>query len=57
VSEGPTEYTLRQLARYDDAEPNLRKSLEIRRAALPAGHTEIAAVLSNLGRLRSGGLS
>ena len=25
-------------ARYDDAEPNLRKSLAIRRAALPAGH-------------------
>ena len=29
--------TLHALARYDDAEPNLRKSLEIRRVALPAG--------------------
>ena len=40
--------TLRSLARYDDAEPNLRKSLEIRRAAHPAGHPDIALGIHNL---------
>ena len=43
--------TLRGLGRYDDAEPNLRKSLEIRRAALPAGHPDIAEGLNNLAGL------
>ncbi len=43
--------TLRGLARYDEAEPNLRKSLEIRRAALPAGHPDIAKSLNNLALL------
>ena len=40
--------TLRGLARYDDAEPHLRKSLAIFRAALPAGHPNIATGLQNL---------
>jgi tetratricopeptide (TPR) repeat protein/tRNA A-37 threonylcarbamoyl transferase component Bud32 len=40
--------TLRGLARYDDAEPNLRKSLAIFRAALPARHPNIATGLNNL---------
>jgi len=43
--------TLRGLARYDDAEPNLRRSLSIRRASLPAGHPDIAWSLSNLALL------
>ena len=46
--------TLRALARYDDAEPNLRKSLEIRRAALPADHPNIATGLNNLAELLRG---
>ncbi|MBX3382122.1 MAG: tetratricopeptide repeat protein [Phycisphaeraceae bacterium] len=43
--------TLRELGRYDEAEPNLRRSLEIRRASLPAGHAEIAQSLNNLALL------
>jgi serine/threonine protein kinase/Tfp pilus assembly protein PilF len=43
--------TLRELGRFDEAEPNLRRSLEIRRASLPAGHTEIAQSLNNLALL------
>jgi tetratricopeptide (TPR) repeat protein len=43
--------TLQGLARYDDAEPNLRKSLAIRRAALPAGHPDIVSGLNILGSL------
>ncbi len=43
--------TLQGLARYDDAEPNLRKSLEIRRKALPDGHSAIATSLTNLALL------
>jgi serine/threonine protein kinase len=45
--------TLQGLGRYADAEPNLRKSLAIRRAALPAGHSDIALGLSNLAVLLS----
>jgi eukaryotic-like serine/threonine-protein kinase len=40
--------TLQGLGRYADAEPNLRKSLAIRRAALPAGHPGITTGLNNL---------
>jgi serine/threonine protein kinase/tetratricopeptide (TPR) repeat protein len=40
--------TLLGLGRYDDAETNLRKSLEIRRAVLPAGRVEISIGLNNL---------
>ncbi len=43
--------TLLNLARYNEAEPNLRKSLAIRRAALPAGHPDIATGLNNLANL------
>ncbi|MHC5212722.1 MAG: serine/threonine-protein kinase, partial [Planctomycetota bacterium] len=43
--------TLQSLARYDEAEPNLRKALEIRRAALPAGHPSIAQSLNSLALL------
>ena len=43
--------TLQGLGRYDDAEPNLRKSLAIRRAALPAGHPDIAFGLNSLALL------
>ena len=43
--------TLRGLARYQDAEPNLRKSLELRRAVLPAGHVDIATGVGNLAGL------
>lgn len=42
--------TLLALGRYAEAEPNLRKSLEIFRAALPAGHPNIASGLSNFAR-------
>jgi serine/threonine protein kinase len=42
--------TLTGLARYDDAEPNLRKALAICREARPAGHPDIATALSNLAR-------
>jgi eukaryotic-like serine/threonine-protein kinase len=40
--------TLRALARYEDAEPNLRKSLSLRRQSLPAGDPSIAIGLNNL---------
>jgi len=40
--------TLRALARYDDAERNLRTSLKIRRDALPAGDPDSAEGLNNL---------
>jgi serine/threonine protein kinase/Tfp pilus assembly protein PilF len=40
--------TLHGLARYDEADHNLRKSLEIRRNVLPAGHPDIAVSLNNL---------
>jgi len=43
--------TLRGLGRFADAEPNLRKSLAIRRAALPTGHQAIADSQSNLAAL------
>lgn len=43
--------TLQGLGRYADAEPNLRKSLAIRRAALPAGHPSIAASMGKLALL------
>ncbi|MEZ5963812.1 MAG: tetratricopeptide repeat protein [Planctomycetota bacterium] len=43
--------TLRQLGRYDEAEPNLRKALALQRAALPPGHVDIAAGLTELGTL------
>jgi eukaryotic-like serine/threonine-protein kinase len=43
--------TLQSLGRYDEAEPNLRRSLAIRRADLPAGHPDIAASLNNLANL------
>jgi tetratricopeptide (TPR) repeat protein len=37
--------TLVNLSRFDLAEPNLRKALELRRAALPAGHPDVASSL------------
>mgnify|MGYP001441879792 CR=1 FL=1 len=40
--------TLLGLARYDEAEPNLRRALEISLAALPDGHLNIATVLYDL---------
>lgn len=40
--------TLYELARYDEAEPNLRKSVALRRASLPAEHPDIAAGLLSL---------
>ncbi len=40
--------TLQGLGRYADAEPNLRRSLALRRAALPAGHRGITTGLNNL---------
>jgi serine/threonine protein kinase/tetratricopeptide (TPR) repeat protein len=43
--------TFQGLGRYDEAEPNLRKSLAIRRAALPPGHPDIATSLNNLASL------
>jgi serine/threonine protein kinase/tetratricopeptide (TPR) repeat protein len=43
--------TLCALSRYEDAEPHLRKSLEIRRATLPAGHPDIATAMNNLAEL------
>jgi serine/threonine protein kinase/Tfp pilus assembly protein PilF len=43
--------TLQGLGRYADAEPNLRKSLAIRRAALPSGHQAVADSLINLAAL------
>ncbi len=43
--------TLKGLGRYAEAEPQLRESLSIRRAALPAGHLNIAVGLSDLSSL------
>jgi serine/threonine protein kinase len=43
--------TLRGLGRYDAAEPNLRRSLALRREALPAGHPDIAQSLNFLALL------
>ncbi len=43
--------TLQGLGRYADAERNLRKSLTLRRAALPAGHSDIGLGLNNLAQL------
>jgi serine/threonine protein kinase len=50
--------TLRTLGRYNDAERHLRKALELRRSALPAGSpgiayamTSLAALLENQSRL------
>ncbi len=40
--------TLYELGRYDEAEPNLRKSVALRRAALSAEHPDIAASLLSL---------
>ena len=40
--------TLAALGRYDEAEPALRQSLSIRRAALPARHADLATSLGNL---------
>ena len=39
------------LSDYDEAEPLFRKALDIRRAALPAGHPDIAQSLNNLANL------
>jgi serine/threonine protein kinase len=43
--------TLGALARYEEAEPNLRKALDLRRKALPADHSDIAISLNNLALL------
>ncbi len=43
--------TLQELGRYAEAETQLRASLAIRRAALPAGHPSIADSLSDLASL------
>jgi len=43
--------TLQALGRYDEAEPNLKRSLAIRRKVLPAGHPDIAASLNDLAQL------
>jgi tetratricopeptide (TPR) repeat protein len=43
--------TLRSLGRFNDAEPQLRKALQLRRAELPPGHLDIGLSLSNLGLL------
>jgi serine/threonine protein kinase/tetratricopeptide (TPR) repeat protein len=43
--------TLRHLGRYDESEPVLRRSLEIRRVTLPAGHPDISISLEHLGQL------
>jgi eukaryotic-like serine/threonine-protein kinase len=43
--------TLLALGRYDAAEPNLRKALELRQKALRAGHPLIAASLTSLAML------
>ncbi len=41
-------WTLRSLARYEEAELNLRRSVALCRAALPAGHPTVAISLQNL---------
>jgi asparagine synthase (glutamine-hydrolysing) len=43
--------TLQGLGRDDDAEPQLRKTLELRRANLPATDPDVSASMSNLGLL------
>ena len=43
--------TLLSLGRYDAAEPNLRKALELRRGALGTDHPSVAESLYNLGVL------
>ena len=43
--------SLQALGRYDVAEPNLRKALELRRKFLPAGHELISDTLDDLGWL------
>jgi serine/threonine protein kinase/tetratricopeptide (TPR) repeat protein len=43
--------SLRALGRFDEAEPNLRKALELRRSALPPGHPFLTRSLDELGRL------
>src|SRR5262245_57784266 len=40
--------TLQSLARYDQAEANARRALELRRRALPADHKDIADSLNVL---------
>src|SRR5205823_1704110 len=40
--------TLRTLGRYDGAEPNLRRALELRSRVLPEGHVDIARSLSSV---------
>jgi serine/threonine protein kinase/tetratricopeptide (TPR) repeat protein len=40
--------TLRELARYNDSERNLRKSLALARASLTAGHQDIGTSLNDL---------
>jgi serine/threonine protein kinase/tetratricopeptide (TPR) repeat protein len=40
--------TLRTLGRYDLAEPNLRKAVELRRAALAPGHQDTSSSINNL---------
>ena len=42
---------LGRLAHSEEAEPNLRRALELRRAHLPAGHLDIAECLAKLGGL------
>jgi serine/threonine protein kinase/tetratricopeptide (TPR) repeat protein len=44
--------TLRALGRYDEAEVNLKRALELRRQALPNLHALVAASLNNLARLK-----
>jgi len=46
--------TLRALGRYDTAESNFRKALELRRSALPANHVDIASSLGSVGRTLQG---
>ena len=43
--------TLRALGRYDRAEPNLRRALELRRSALPAGHRDTTRSVKRLALL------
>ncbi len=43
--------TLRMLSRHDEAEPLLRRSLEIRRTLLPPDDVQVAAALAALGSL------
>jgi serine/threonine protein kinase/tetratricopeptide (TPR) repeat protein len=43
--------TMERLARFDDAESNMRRALELRRQALAAGHRDIAVSQNNLALL------